>query len=159
MNIFGDYKQSTSFNSHQRENWDDLKKIINLKYYELNENYRNTINVVDYCNKNLKLNMLAVGTEGNAVEVRENKNIEDIIKEAERKDAIVITNNEQIISKINKKSKVRVFTIREAKGLEFKNVIVIDDNLDNNSKYIAYTRTLNDLLIYRNLEQEKEEIM
>ena len=159
VNIFGDYKQSTSFNSHQRENWNDLKKIINLKYYELNENYRNTINVVDYCNKNLKLNMLAVGTEGNTVEVRENKNIEDIIKEAERKDAIVITNNEQIISKINKKSKVRVFTIKEAKGLEFKNVIVIDDNLDNNSKYIAYTRTLNDLLIYRNLEQEKEEIM
>ena len=43
--------------------------------------------------------------------------------------------------------------------MEFKNAIVIDDNLDNNSKYIAYTRTLSDLLIYRNLEKEKEEIM
>lgn len=74
-------------------------------------------------------------------------------------DAVVITNNEQIISKINKKSKIRVFTIKEVKGLEFKNAIVIDDNLDNNSKYIAYTRTLSDLLIYRNLEKEKEEIM
>ncbi len=159
INIFGDYKQNISSNSVQRKNWNDLKKIINLKYYELNENYRNTINVVDYCNENLMLNMLAVGIEENTVEVKENKNIEDIIEDAEKKDAVVITNNEQIISKINKKSKIRVFRIKEVKGLEFKNVIVIDDNLDSNSKYIAYTRTLNDLLIYRDLKKDKEEIM
>jgi len=161
INIFGDYRQNISSNSVQRENWDDLKKIINcdLKYYELNENYRNTIKVVNYCNKNLKLNMLAVGTEGNDVEVKENRNIKDIMEDAEKKDAVVITNNEQIISKINKKSKIRVFRIKEVKGLEFKNAIVIDDDLDNNSKYIAYTRTLNDLLIYRNLKREEEEIM
>jgi DNA helicase IV len=32
----------------------------NLDYYELNENYRNTINVVNYCNDILKLNMLGI---------------------------------------------------------------------------------------------------
>ena len=107
INIFGDYKQNISSNSIQRENWNNLQKIINddLIYYELNENYRNTVNVVNYCNENLQLNMLPVGTEGNVVKVKENKNIEDIIKDAEKMDAVVITNNEQIISKINKKAK------------------------------------------------------
>lgn len=86
INIFGDYKQNISSNSIQRENWNNLQKIINddLIYYELNENYRNTVNVVNYCNENLQLNMLAVGTEGNVVKVKENKNIEDIIKDAEK---------------------------------------------------------------------------
>lgn len=161
INIFGDYKQNISTNSVQRKNWDDLKEIINsnLKYYELNENYRNTINVVNFCNKNLNLNMLAVGTEGNDVEIKENKSIKTIIENAEKKDAVVITNNEHIISKINKKSKIRVLRVKEVKGLEFKNAIVIDDDLDNNSRYIAYTRSLNDLIIYRNVVKDEEEIL
>jgi DNA helicase IV len=159
INIFGDYKQNVSSNSVQRKNWDELKKTLdcNLKFYELNENYRNTVNVVNYCNKNLTLNMLAVGTEGNNVEVKENGNIKDLIKDAEKKDAIVITDNEKIISEINEKnSKIRVFRVKEVKGLEFKNAIVIDDDLDNNSKYIAYTRTLNDLIIYRYIPINKK---
>lgn len=155
INVFGDYKQNISSNSVQRENWDNLKNIINcnLKYYELNENYRNTIKVVNYCNKNLQLNMLGVGIAGNEVEVKENQTIEDMIEDAKKMNAVVITDNEQIISKINKTTNIRVFTVKEVKGLEFKNAIVIDDKLDNNSKYIAYTRTLNHLIIYRNFKK------
>lgn len=154
--VFGDYKQNISSNSIIRTGWNDLKNILgaNTNYYELNENYRNTTNVVDYCNINLKLNMKPVGVNGNTIEIIENKSIEDIIDCAKKTDSVIITNNEKIISELYKDSSVRVFRVQEAKGLEFKNAIVIDDELDNNSKYIAYTRTLNDLRIYRNIRKK-----
>lgn len=157
--VFGDYKQNISSNAIIRSDWNDLKNILgsNTNYYDLNENYRNTINVVDYCNKNLKLKMQPVGISGNAVEILENKSIEDLISNAKKTDSVIITNNEKIISEIHKDSSIRVFRVKEAKGLEFKNAIVIDDDLDNNSKYIAYTRTLNDLQIYRSLRKKFNE--
>lgn len=154
--VFGDYKQNISSNVIIRKDWNDLKSILgsNTNYYELNENYRNTINVVDYCNINLGLKMKPVGVNGNAIEIIENKSVEDIIDNAKKTDSVIITNNEKIISELYKDSGIRTFRVKEAKGLEFKNAIVIDDDLDNNSKYIAYTRTLNDLRIYRNIRKK-----
>lgn len=154
--VFGDYKQNISSNVIIRKDWNDLKSILgsNTNYYELNENYRNTINVVDYCNINLELKMKPVGVNGNAIEIIENKSVEDIMDNAKKTDSVIITNNEKIISELCKDSSIRTFRVKEAKGLEFKNAIVIDDDLDNNSKYIAYTRTLNDLRIYRNIRKK-----
>ena len=74
--------------------------------------------------------------------------IEEIIECVKNYSATVITNNQEILNKMKEKNGVRVMTVKEAKGLEFKNVIVIDDNLSENEKYVAYTRSLNDSIIY-----------
>ena len=38
-------------------------------------------------------------------------------------------------------------TITQVKGVEFDSVIVFDDSMTKNEKYIAYTRALNELYI------------
>ena len=49
-----------------------------------------------------------------------------------------------------------VFTVKEAKGLEFKEVFVIDCKMNSNEKYVAYTRALAKLNIVHNIPFKKE---
>ena len=120
-----------------------------IDYYELNENYRNTLNVVNYCNENIKTQMLGVGIEGNGVEIKKYTQLHEVLEEAGKDNSVIITNNIEYLNEIKSYGNLRCFSVKESKGLEFQNVVVIDDQLDNNSKYIAYTRTLNDLIIFR----------
>ena len=152
--VFGDFNQNISKNSVNRKDWSKLIEILgdNINYCELNENYRSTSNIVKYCNDNLGFKMLAVGELGEEVQIVKNKNIDDIIENARKIDAIIITNNNYIINEIKQKSNVRAITVEESKGLEFKNCIVVDDDLNKNERYIAYTRTLNNLVIYRKVK-------
>lgn len=151
MNIFGDINQNIKGECFQRENWDALRKCLGqaTTLYELNENYRNTINVVNFCNENLKTDMLAVGVEGNNVEIKTYTNLFEVIEDARENNLVIITDNEEYQDEIKQHKGLRVFSVKDSKGLEFQNIIVIDENLNNNSKYIAYTRTLNNLKIYR----------
>lgn len=151
LNVFGDINQNIKGAWFQRKNWSELKSKIKdeVRVYELNENYRNTINVVDFCNEELEENMLGVGVSGKDVEIRYFKEISEIIKEAQKSESVIITDNINYLKELKTKENIRCFSVKESKGLEFTNAIVIDDGLDKNSKYIAYTRTLNDLIIYR----------
>ena len=151
LNIFGDYKQNISNNSLLRNNWNNLKDIIknNFDYYELNENYRNTTNVVEYCNKTLQLNMMAIGIEGQDVQVKNFENIDDVILKAKINNAIIITKNNQYLEYITNDNQVKAYDIANVKGLEFSNVVVIDDGLAQNEKYVAFTRSLGTLVIYQ----------
>ena len=45
----------------------------------------------------------------------------------------------------------KVFAVKEVKGLEFKQVIVLDGDMTVNEKYIAYTRALIQLYVVKNL--------
>ena len=36
----------------------------------------------------------------------------------------------------------KIFAVKEVKGLEFKQVVVLDGDMTVNEKYIAYTRAL-----------------
>lgn len=133
-----------------RQNWNNLKKIFNdnYSYYELNENYRNTTNVVEYCNNELKTNMIGIGVTGDNVRINKFVNINDIIKRAELTESIIITKNINYLEYISNNSGVICFDIKSVKGLEFKNVIIIDDGLTKNERYVSFTRSLNNLEIY-----------
>ena len=151
LSIFGDYRQNISDNSLLKNNWNNLKKILknNFDYYELNENYRNTTNVVEYCNNTLQLNMMAIGVDGEEVQVKIFKNIDDVISKAKMINAIIITKNNYYLEYIANDNQVKAYDIVNVKGLEFKNVVVIDDGLTPNEKYVAFTRSLGDLVIYQ----------
>ena len=45
------------------------------------------------------------------------------------------------------KSLVEMLSVESAKGLEFDFVLVLEDNMEYNERYISYTRTLNGLFI------------
>ena len=149
LNIFGDINQNISKNRILRKDWSRLKEILpKCSYFELNENYRNTKNIVDYCNKNIiKNNMIAIGPSGEDVIIKKFTDISSIINNARDIEAVIIAKNADFINRI-KENYSNVFSILEAKGLEFKSVIVIDDGLDNNEKYVACTRALSVLIIY-----------
>ena len=42
-----------------------------------------------------------------------------------------------------------VYTVKEAKGLEFSKVAVFDSGMTDNEKYVAYTRALSKLVVVR----------
>lgn len=44
-----------------------------------------------------------------------------------------------------------IITVKEAKGLELKEVIVIDCQMNDNEKYVAYTRALVKLSIIKSI--------
>lgn len=150
LNIFGDYKQNISSNSIERKNWDVTQQKLEtkFKYFELNENYRNTINVVDYCNNELNSNMYGIGLMGNDINIINELSLIDLSKLAKEKNAIIITNNSQIVH-FFENSDIKCYFVFDVKGLEFENIIVVSEGLDENNKYVAYTRTKNDLLIIK----------
>ena len=45
------------------------------------------------------------------------------------------------------RSKINVMSVYESKGLEFTSVVVVDKDLNDSEKYIAYTRALNELAV------------
>ena len=154
FNLFGDVNQTVS--SHGIKNWD----ILNFKFdlIELNENFRNTNQIVEYCNTNLPYNMKKIGVNMN--KVVDYFNLDEAIKRNKKikKEPVIIVKNEfvkedfkKILDSMKWKYGYNVITVKEAKGLEFKEVFVIDCQMNNNEKYIAYTRALANLIVIHNM--------
>ena len=119
----------------------------------MNENYRNTINIVDYCNKNIKSKMYGIGLEGKDVKVITETSVDELIKIAKETKSMIITNDNDLLKKISIESKgINISTVLNVKGLEFESIIVIDKNMDDNNKYVAYTRAKKDLIIINNIK-------
>ncbi len=57
--------------------------------------------------------------------------------------------SQDLIQFLNEKgvSDYQVFAVKEVKGLEFKQVIVFDEDMSRNEKYISYTRALIQLYV------------
>ena len=66
-----------------------------------------------------------------------------------KKKIAVITQNKDDIENIIPIDSEYTFygTIEQVKGIEFDSVIVFEDKMTKNEKYIAYTRALNNLYI------------
>ena len=149
FNLYGDVNQSILATSIK--DWESLKKFIDFKQYNLNENFRNTKQVSDFCNEKFKYNNLSMGIMGKSVEYIEKKEINNIIvkKLNEKKKIAIITQNKYDIENIIPIDSNYTFygTIEQVKGIEFDSVIVFENKMTENEKYIAYTRALNDLYI------------
>ncbi|MGN0814346.1 MAG: UvrD-helicase domain-containing protein [Candidatus Coproplasma sp.] len=155
FNVFGDLKQNvTRFRGVS--GWSQLGYDV----YELNLNYRNTNQIVEYVAGNLGIDMQAIGLSGDEVEfitktriarfLADKKGLRAVItsecdlEEYSRKSYNVLRNTGRI-----SKTKINVMTVYESKGLEFSAVAVVDCNMTDNEKYIAYTRALKNLAIVR----------
>ena len=155
FNIFGDLKQNVT-------PYRGIKDWAELGYsqFNLNLNYRNTNNIVEYVSKNLNIDMQAIGTEGSGVEIisprsvtaylSENRGLSAVIcseaglEKYARKSYNIVRNTGRL-----SKTKINIMTVYESKGLEFTSVAVADRDLTENEKYIAYTRALKNLAIIR----------
>ena len=154
FNVFGDVDQNVTA-------WRGVKtwnEFTDFEVYYLNQNYRNTNQIVDFVSSTLGLNMQSIGYDGPQVLHIKQKGINAFFKDKKGLKAIICSesvkqkymrksyNDLAVKGKISK-SKINVMTVYESKGLEFTSVVVIDDGLSESERYIAYTRALNELAV------------
>ena len=151
FNLYGDVNQSIF--AKGIKDWDLLKKVTDFNYYNLNENYRNTEQITDFCNKAFKYNNISMGITGKDVEYIDKKQVNNIIirkMNDQKRIAVIVRNIEDLENIIPIDSEYTFYnTISQVKGIEFDSVIVFDNDMTENEKYIAYTRALNELYIVK----------
>ncbi len=155
FNIFGDIAQNvTPWRGVTR--WEEA--FDGFARYTLNQNYRNTNQIVDYVASSLQLDMQPIGFDGVPVKALSVKEIYAFFKEKKGLKAIICS--KAIKAEIMKKSyndvtekgrlsskKINVLTVYESKGLEFSSVAVFPEGLSSSERYIAYTRAMKELAI------------
>ena len=165
FNLYGDVNQLI-YSYTGISNWNRLSTTVGSDICCLNENYRNTLQITEYCNQVFGTNVTAIGLEGSSV-------VEASLQEAltsilhiqggnNELRCCIIHNGEhpllenEIANLIPQDSftwngiepgKISVLTVEMVKGLEFECVVTISEHMTKNEKYIAYTRALETLLI------------
>lgn len=131
-----------------------LKEILytdNILNYKLEENYRNSKQITNYCNQFLTNKMISMGINSDEVKITSINKKEvynDILLNFNNKEIVIITKDEILIEELTRKD-YEVYSIKNAKGLEFSKVLVIEEDFTLTEKYVAYTRTLDKLFIYK----------
>lgn len=157
FNVFGDLKQNvTPFRGVR-----DWKSALEGNVYELNRNYRNTNEIVDFVSGILDVDMVPIGFHGDPVReiglrqmngfFRGKQGLKAVIAREELLETLAARRGYQLLSASGKisKTKINVMTVYESKGLEFSCVAVFDKGMTENEKYIAYTRALRELAVVR----------
>ena len=155
FNIFGDVAQNVT-------PWRGVKDWASVfpdfSLYELNQNYRNTNQIVSFVAENLGLDMQSIGYDGPSVIKITTRGISGFFKEKKGLKAVICAESEKenymrksyndirIRGKVSR-SKVNIMTVYESKGLEFTSVVVATKGMSESEKYIAYTRALKELAI------------
>lgn len=155
FNIFGDLKQNIT-GYRGIADWSQF----GYEVYELSLNYRNTNQIVEYVSQNLNIDMQAIGLSGEQVEFITTKGIGSFLADKKGLRVIITSENNlqtycrksyNIVRQTGRisKSKINIMTVYESKGLEFSAVAVVDSDMTENEKYIAFTRALKKLAIAR----------
>lgn len=165
FNILGDVNQLTEPN-RGIEDWEKISDLCQFKIFTLNENYRNTRKITEYCHKETGYEMIPIGVDDGIVKVSNMNDISEIINEYKndksKRKAIIISGSPKdnlklilenfsysdeinIVDDYNIypiENMINIYTVDMVKGLEFDTVLVITENMNKNQKYIAITRAL-----------------
>ncbi len=151
FNVFGDLRQNIT-PWRGVGSWDAVEPIR----YNLDRNYRNTNEIVDFVTEKLNVRMTPVGLHGKEVRTLKRKELGAFFKEKQGLKAVITSENRLALyqkrgysvlrekGKISKTS-VNVLSVYESKGLEFSVVAVDEEGMTENEKYIACTRALAEL--------------
>lgn len=156
INLYGD--------PNQRINPKTDDEIDRSKYeqYKFFVNYRNGRQIAEFINEELGTQMEAIGIESKIIQLSASEL--DIPIPADKRVALIVKSEKEYEELVYDKSKDNLFTddncnidkrmlnvipVRMVKGLEFEDVYVYDKNLDENERYVAYTRALKTLNIIR----------
>ena len=154
FNVYGDLKQNITAYRGIKE-WSDAVKG---RVYDLNQNYRNTNEIVDYVSSVLDVDMRPIGFHGEEVQRIGMRKVTSYFKDKQGLKAIIAKEEDMPLfmkrgyHRISAngtihKTKINVMTVYESKGLEFSSVAVYDKNMSSNEKYVAYTRALRELVL------------
>ncbi len=166
FNLYGDVHQSI-YQGHSIRNWSDLSRH-KMEVLELDYNYRNTVEITEFCNREFHMNVKPIGITGEPVAIKTlNAAIQEAVQfqkqDAKRTVAILYHYGEQSTSNMLYRlldpkimswdkvqaGKISILSATSAKGLEFGLAVVIPTGMVDNEKYIAYTRAVEQLIIVR----------
>lgn len=169
FNIYGDINQQLPQISGI-ETWRSLQNFIRqelskpdevVPIFTLEENYRNSQEIVQFYNEQLQMNDRALGISINRqVKIIEASDAETICKLSLilKNRVVIISNFEGVLpvqllalcvkNKIETE-KASFMTVAEVRGLEFDTAIVFENEMTRSEKYIAFTRSLSELYIVR----------
>ncbi|MCD7729824.1 MAG: AAA family ATPase [Clostridia bacterium] len=155
FNIFGDLKQNIT-------PWRGLKEWESVlpQVYTLNQNYRNTNQIVEFVSQRLNIDMQAIGCDGSEIINIPPRKVTSYLQDKKGLKAVITSEdglnihmrkNYNVIREtgVISKKKINIMTVYESKGLEFTAVAVADQDMTDNEKYIAYTRALKELVIIK----------
>lgn len=157
-NLYGDLNQSLNKNINIT-NWNQIGKT-EFHFSEVSENYRNTIEITQYTNQNLKLKMVPIGLNGvvpSIVSFDDLTNHLNQLKDHMHENRVAFIASQLNTFVINETLKgihdgelqYEVIDVLQSKGLEFEIVFVCEDGMSTEEKYISYTRALNELYILK----------
>ena len=158
LNMFGDTNQTIT--THGITDWGEVKFIPTV--HVLEENFRNTNQIIDYCNEKLEVVMKKVGVD--MEEVSEFENIQEALKTGKGilTNSVFIVKDDylklDLVNLLNENgvASYEIYTVKESKGLEFKEVFVFDADMSSNEKYISFTRALVKLNIIKELPETRD---
>ncbi len=163
FNAFGDIAQNVT-------PWRGVKDwgatFPEFETYFLNQNYRNTNQIVDFVASALKVDMQPIGFDGPNVEsisargipafFKNKKGLKAIICSEEMKGEYIRKTYNDLAQKGKvSRSKINIMTVYESKGLEFTSVVVVENGLSESERYIAYTRALKELAVIEAKDKER----
>lgn len=161
LNLYGDVNQTIT--KHGIKNWNDLE--LNLDIYTLNDNFRNTNQIIHFCNKYLPFKMEKVGIDGPSVTFCPSLQMMINIEKSIRNSATLIVKDDykkldliEFLKSYPLISNYTIFTVKEVKGLEFKEVFIFNKDMTENEKYIAYSRALIKLNVVEELPYSEQSI-
>lgn len=175
FNLFGDYDQRIDEKGLKLK--DSISSLLSPNAYNININYRNAKQITEYINKAVHKNMQSIGVSGTVSESK----LFDCTFTIKDRTAIICKDTKLAIvflkrfidnSLINNASQTgeiindrfTLMTVADCKGLEFDTVYVLDYDMTDNEKYVAYTRALDNLIIIpddlqeiKRLEEEEKQ--
>ena len=162
LNIYGDLSQRLPDNVNI-SSWSSLSELLCASYYELNENYRNSQEIIEFYNRELGVKNNSFGLKSKPVQSFDITVLGILLKLhlllGNR--VVIITNTPQELpgSILNmcahgiiSENRASVMTVRQVKGMEFDVAFVFEQNMDQNERYISFTRALSELYVFRNLK-------
>ena len=167
FNLYGDINQAV-YSYKNVADWEEIEDITNGNIYVLNENYRNTLQITEFCNKEFGAEVYPIGISGESVLELDLETAVHQISEIKKRNpeyrvAIIhryglkgikkelrkILADQDVSWKAVDVRKICVIPVEIAKGLEFEAVVVIVDRMSDNEKYVSYTRALDKLIVVR----------
>ena len=167
FNLYGDINQSV-YSYKGIFDWDEIADITGGNIYVLNENYRNTLEITEFCNNEFGAEVYAIGVSGEpVVELDTASAVKWIldVKQAHPEYRVAILHRhglKDVTTMLHThldgqdvswyavdEKKLSIVSVETAKGLEFEAVVAIVDQMSSNEKYISYTRALDRLAVVR----------
>lgn len=164
FNLYGDLSQGIC-EYRGVSDWSQIAESVTSKVFRLNQNYRNTLQITEFCNERFGMATMGVGVKG--AKVKE-LHIQDAIQEIF---ALRANEDSLRLAMIHKRglvgfreyfggflgkdaswgevdlSKLSVIDVESSKGLEFDAAIVVVNRMDKKEQYIAFTRALDNLFV------------